>query len=243
MDSAHYSGNLQKTLAKPRLGSPSWSPIGRCIYFLFCLIWSNYLNSGCFSWCQLFLLIHSCNFSQCNKSGLVNLCFTAKNMHTRHNHELHSRTPFYRLWTNTLAGTASAHYSGNLQKTLAKPWLGSPSWSPIGRCIYFLFCLIWSNYLNSGCFSWCQLFLLIHSCNFSQCNKSGLVNLCFTAKNMHTRHNHELQAVFFFFIFTICAYTKVFCHSILATNFGFLKVKWWLALIIHTSCSLMQLLN
>ncbi len=38
-------------------------------------------------------------------------------------------------------------------------------------------------------FSWCKLFLLFHSCNFSLCSNSGLVNLCCTVKNKHQRHS------------------------------------------------------
>jgi hypothetical protein len=62
--------------------------------------------------------------------------------------------------------------------------------------------------------------------------------------SLHKRHNHELQAVCFIFIFSICALYKKGVLTLNTCNiFGFLKVKGLLALIIHTSCSLMQLLN
>jgi hypothetical protein len=45
--------------------------------------------------------------------------------------------------------------TGNPPKPLAKPWLGSPSWSLLGSCIYFLFCLVSSNYSGRTKYSAC----------------------------------------------------------------------------------------
>jgi hypothetical protein len=70
------------------------------------------------------------------------------------------------------------------------PWLGLLSYPPISCSWYFLFCLIFINYLISGCFFICKLFLLIYSCNFPLCSIYGLVNLCctLTVKNKHPWH-------------------------------------------------------
>ncbi len=65
-------------------------------------------------------------------------------------------------------------------------WLVSPSCSPFPRSKLFLFCLVLLNYMRSGSFSWCKLFLLIRSCTRTPCSNSGMVNHCCTVKKPAT---------------------------------------------------------
>jgi hypothetical protein len=74
-----------KPLYNPRLGLPSWSPFGPCIYFLFlpCIkklldFWMFFLDANCSS-CSILAISH-----YAYNSGLVNLCCTVKNKHPQH---------------------------------------------------------------------------------------------------------------------------------------------------------------
>jgi hypothetical protein len=51
------------------------------------------------------------------------------------------------------------------------------------------FCLVSRNYLTSGWFSWCKLFLLANSYIFWTCSNPGLASLSCTVKIKHPRHN------------------------------------------------------
>ena len=89
-------------------------------------------------------------------------------------------------WTNTLTlallfwSTKAVVQSSAWVSILVPPWpLHILIILPLSR-----------NYLTSAYFSWCKLFLLFHSCYFSLCSNSGLVNLCCTVKNKHPRHTY-----------------------------------------------------
>ncbi len=84
-------------------------------------------------------------------------------------------------------GTACACCCNNPPKPLEKPWLGSPSWSPLGPCTRYIFLilppikklytLLLGVFLDANCSSWSILAI------------SGLVNLCCTVKNKHPWHS------------------------------------------------------
>jgi hypothetical protein len=61
--------------------------------------------------------------------------------------------------------------------------------------LYFLFCLVFINYMSSGWYSWCKLFFLIYCCNLPLCSIPGLVSFCCTVKNNHPRHTWYVKRI------------------------------------------------
>ncbi len=47
------------------------------LYFLFCLVFINYMSSGWCSWCKI-VPIYCCNLPLCSAPGLVSFCCTVK---------------------------------------------------------------------------------------------------------------------------------------------------------------------
>jgi hypothetical protein len=58
------------------------------------------------------------------------------------------------------------------------------------RC--FLFSLMSRNYLTSGLFSWCDLFLIAYSSIFSSCSNPGLARLSCTVKTKLSQQKYLL---------------------------------------------------
>ncbi len=61
----------------------------------------------------------------------------------------------------------------------------------------FYFCLVSRNYLTSGCFPWCKLFLFVHSCNSSPCSNPDLASLSYTVKIKHPHHSNFCSYKFY----------------------------------------------